>query len=93
MERWTMEQLERTDDLDFAICILNERRNRLNPYSPLAMKLGKAVNAIGNIKAEKDAFLSRITATDTLPEPGEELEPEECDYDPEDDKIGGENDG
>jgi len=69
MDRWTMEQLEATDDLDFAVCILNERRNRLNPYSPLAMKLSNAASAISAIKEEKDRYLRRIS-----PAPGRGLE-------------------
>jgi hypothetical protein len=45
-----MNQLQETDDLTFAVAILNERRNKLNPYTPLAKKLSNAVNTINEIK-------------------------------------------
>lgn len=60
MERWTQEELEKTDNLTFAIAILNERRNRLNPYSPLSVKLAAAAKELEEIKDEKLRFLSRI---------------------------------
>jgi hypothetical protein len=53
MDRWTMQQLKDTDDLTFAIAILNERRNKLNPYSPLAEKLKATVRTIEKIKESK----------------------------------------
>lgn len=46
MKRWTIEDLEKTTDLKFAACILNERREGLNPYTPLSQKLEKAKNLI-----------------------------------------------
>ena len=46
MKRWTIEDLEKTTDLKFAACILNERRESLNPYTPLSQKLDKAKNLI-----------------------------------------------
>ena len=42
MKRWTIEDLEKTTDLKFAACILNERREGLNPYTPLSQKLEKS---------------------------------------------------
>lgn len=60
MNRWTMRDLEKTDDLDFAVCILNERRADLNAYSPLSVKLAQAVNTIQNIKAERDRYMARL---------------------------------
>ena len=71
MDRWTQEELERTDDLSFAIAILNERRNKLNPYSPLSMKLATAAKTIEEIREEKERFLSRIC------KPGTEKEAQE----------------
>jgi hypothetical protein len=53
MDRWTMQQLKDTDDLTFAVAILNERRRKLNPYSPLAEKLKAAVRTIEKIKEDK----------------------------------------
>lgn len=61
MDRWTIEELEKIDDIDFAVAILNERRNRLNPYSPLSTKLRETVNTLTMIRAEKERFLGRIT--------------------------------
>jgi hypothetical protein len=50
MERWTIKSLEEMDNLQFAVCILNERRNKLsNIYSPLAIKLEKAAHEINAI--------------------------------------------
>lgn len=46
MKRWTKSELEGMSDLKFAFCILNERRNNLNPYSPLAKKLASAARLI-----------------------------------------------
>ncbi len=60
MNRWTMRDLEKTEDLDFAVCILNERRADLNAYSPLSVKLAQAVNTIQNIKAERDRYMARL---------------------------------
>ncbi len=64
MDRWTMKELKETDDITFAICILNERRRTLTPYSPLGMKLAEAAHTLSNIKAEKDRYLARISAVD-----------------------------
>ena len=74
MERWTMDELESTDDITFAICILNQRKNGLNPYSPLSMKLSRAVRVLEDIKAEKERFIARISLQHT--EPGAEKESE-----------------
>lgn len=60
MDRWTIEELEKIDDIEFAVAILNERRNRLNPYSPLSTKLRESANTLTMIRAEKERFLARI---------------------------------
>lgn len=52
MDRWTMKELKETDDIDFAICILNERRNTITPYSPLGIKLSNAVHTLSELKTE-----------------------------------------
>ena len=46
MKRWTIKELSETTDLKFAACILSERRAPLNPYSPLAQKLGDSKNML-----------------------------------------------
>lgn len=61
MDRWTMRELKETDDIDFAIAILNERRRGLTPYSPLGMKLAEAAHTLATIKNEKDRYLARIS--------------------------------
>lgn len=61
MERWTMKELKNTDDITFAVCILNERKKTLNPYSPLAKKLEEAAKTLSEIKAEKDRYIARIS--------------------------------
>lgn len=54
MYRWTIEKLKETGDRDFAICILNERLNRLsNPYSPFANKLR---DTIANMEEEQETI-------------------------------------
>ncbi len=60
MNRWTMRDLEKTDDLDFAVCILNERKADLNAYSPLSVKLSRAISTIQSIKAERDKYMARL---------------------------------
>lgn len=62
MERWTMEELESTDDISFAISMLNQRRNGLNPFSPLSMKLQQATATLERIKEETDKYIARISA-------------------------------
>ncbi|MCD8239379.1 MAG: hypothetical protein LUC92_08605 [Clostridiales bacterium] len=54
MDRWTMRELKETDDISFAICILNERKKGLTPYSPLGVKIGEAVKTLSEIKQETD---------------------------------------
>ena len=41
------------NDLDFAICILTERRNKVSPYSPLGLKLDQARRTLNKIRNEK----------------------------------------
>lgn len=74
MDRWTMDELAKTDDISFAIAILNERRRRLTPYSPLAIKLQEAEHTLHGIKREKDDYLARISGIGTGPAP----EPEDA---------------
>ena len=54
MERWTIEQLKDTSDLDFAISILRERKYRLNYYSPLCKKINKSIETLELLKAKKE---------------------------------------
>lgn len=53
MDRWTIEQLNGMDDLEFAAAILNERRNKVTPYSPLGIKLASAARTLLNLAAIK----------------------------------------
>ena len=47
MSDWTIKKLNEISDIDFAITILNERRNRLtNMYSPLSQKIGRVINTL-----------------------------------------------
>ncbi len=50
MSRWTVDQLDNTDDLAFIISILNERINKLGPYSPLAKKINRARRNIEELR-------------------------------------------
>lgn len=53
MNRWTIQQLQSIDDIDFAIHILYERKMTLNPYSPLAKKLDEAVHTLQEVQKER----------------------------------------
>lgn len=63
MDRWTMQELKETDDITFAILILQERGRYLSPYSPLRMKLAAAAHTLSKIREEKDSFFARVAAT------------------------------
>jgi len=52
MDRWTKKQLEEMNDLDFAICILTERRNKVSPYSPLGLKLDQTRHTLNTMRRE-----------------------------------------
>lgn len=53
--RWTMKEMEGMNPYHFAACILSERRNALNPYSPLAKKLAEAIGALEKLQADTPA--------------------------------------
>lgn len=59
-KRWTMEELEKADDLEFAARILSERQEGLNPYSPLSVKLRAAAKTIETIMGERMKYMSRL---------------------------------
>lgn len=46
MKRWTIKELNEESNLEFAACILNERKAPLNPYSPMATKLESSKNML-----------------------------------------------
>jgi len=50
MSKWTIENIKETGDITFAMCILSERMNNLNPYSPLAEKLKSALHTLEEIR-------------------------------------------
>ena len=50
MNKWTIKQLDEMDYLLFTISILNERLNKLNPYTPLAEKLQQSVARLNKIR-------------------------------------------
>lgn len=53
--RWTIKEMEGMNPYHFAACILSERRNTLNPYSPLAKKLAEAIGALEKLQADTPA--------------------------------------
>ena len=53
MDRWTVKKLNNTGDIDFAIGILNERKIKLNPFSPLGSKISSAVTTLEKLKNEQ----------------------------------------
>jgi len=50
--RWSIKELKETNDLKFAICILNERASELNMYCPLYKKIRQAVATIESTQRE-----------------------------------------
>lgn len=49
--RWTIKKLDSINEVDFAIAILNERKNKLsNSYSPLSQKINKTINKLEDLK-------------------------------------------
>lgn len=91
MDRWTMEELQRTDNIDFAISILNERRAKLTPYSPLGMKLAEAAHTLAEIKQERDRYMERVAEITADEQPEADGELTNSVYD-EDHTQGGEQD-
>lgn len=72
MDRWTIEQLKKTDDIDFAVAILNERRSGLtNIYSPLSERLERAARTLEGLATLKRPLAAMIE----LPE---KITQEEC---------------
>ncbi len=53
MDRWTIKQLKEMNDVQFAMAILNERRAKVNAYSPLGQKLDKARHTLSLLNPEK----------------------------------------
>ncbi|WP_195985339.1 hypothetical protein [Clostridium sp. D33t1_170424_F3] len=53
MDRWTIKQLNSMSDLEFAAAILNERRNKVTPYSPLGIKLASVAHTLLDLAALK----------------------------------------
>ena len=62
-DRWTQEELERTDDIDFAISVLEDRAAGLRRMSPLAQKIRETVGYLAHVKREKEKYLRRIITT------------------------------
>lgn len=71
MERWTKSELEGMSDLKFASCIQNERRNNLNPYSPLAKKLASAARLIEEMDDYSKSKTGRVIGKDGGDRPDE----------------------
>lgn len=46
MDRWTIKEINETDDFRFAAAILVERRSKITPYSPLGQKLDHAIRTL-----------------------------------------------
>lgn len=58
--RYTKKQLAEMSNIKFAICILNERLNVLNPYAPLASKLRASVRTLEDIDHEKNGQTGNV---------------------------------
>lgn len=51
MDRWTNKALSETDDITFAIEILDERARKVCPYSPLALKIKQTQATLHGLRA------------------------------------------
>lgn len=61
MSRWTKKQLEKLDNITFAIAILNERRLlTTNSYSLLNQKINKAIAELEEIKKRNYSKCEKI---------------------------------
>ncbi len=64
MNSWTVKQLNETDDIIFAMCILAERKQTVNPYSPLWKKLTQVHKTLdelrGGCPSSMEAIRERI---------------------------------
>lgn len=61
--RWKTKEIESMDSIQFAITILNERKNKLtNPYSPLCEKLATAVRDLEGLKKVRDEDAAKTEA-------------------------------
>lgn len=47
MDRWSMKEMERMNSFEFAKAILNERRAKVGPYSPIGKKLAETAIEVG----------------------------------------------
>ena len=60
-DRYTKKEMEKLDDIDFAICILNDRRNKCtNFYSLLSQRLQKSVLGLRELKNQKEKIINLI---------------------------------
>lgn len=50
MDRWKIDELRNIGDIDFAIAILDERKRKVSPYSPLAVKISQTQKTLRNLK-------------------------------------------
>ena len=56
MKKWTVSELNKTDDITFAISILAERKALFNPNAPLARKIAKAIGILDKIRGGCPVF-------------------------------------
>jgi len=50
MRRWTMKELGEVDDITFAMCVLAERGENLNRYTPLTQKIRSAYRTLEQLR-------------------------------------------
>lgn len=61
----TMAEMDKMSNLDFAILILNERKNKLsNPFAPMAKKLSEAIAELDAMKVSSEKSEFDFTAID-----------------------------
>lgn len=58
---------------------MNERKNRLNPYSPLSMKLGASIKTLSEIRDERTVYLNRLSKVDIGKPEGDATDFSDCD--------------
>jgi len=53
--RWTIKEMNKTSAIDFAIAVLEERRNGTsNSYSPLNLKIDETIKELEYIRNERN---------------------------------------
>ncbi len=67
MRKWKNSDLEEVDDLQFAILVLSEKKAKLNPLAPLAVKLSNTIQTLEKLREENEISFPSSKNTMQLP--------------------------